>query len=153
MLRDDRRALEGLPFRLLITSLIIALSAPALYGSLSYLQFTAGFHAALEEAKEVKDAALSTFVGGPGNVRNVDIALAASKGAAQIRLAGEEGGASSYLIEVLWKGGTTATVRLEEPMVSIVSKDGTPIMLDGNMTLRLECIEGGNGPVILAEVV
>ena len=42
MVLGDKRALEGLPLKILISVLVIALSAQPLYGSLSYLSYTQG---------------------------------------------------------------------------------------------------------------
>lgn len=152
-LSDDRRGLEGLPLKLLITSLVISLSAPALYSSVAYLDFASRLDRAMDVASEIKRAAVSAYVGGPGNVRIVSLKLdPIAEGSAAIRLGGEENEAQARVIEVLWEGELAATLTLEEPSFSIVTGQGSALLLEGLEDIRLSCEEGTEGPVVLVEV-
>ena len=153
MIMLDKKALEGLPLKLLITVMIIALSVQPLFGSLSYLAYAQNLGGAVEEAEAVKRAALSAFIGGPGNVRKVTLHLGEGSASFSIRLGGDEGEGRSRTIDVLWHGNVAASVALEGQGLSIISLEGKDIIIDGNQDLRLSCWERASGDVVIAEVL
>jgi len=153
LLAKDARALEGLPLKLLISVMIIAMSAQPLYGSLSYLNYSSNLGAAVQGAEAIKKGALSAFVGGPGNVRKVAIHLDGGSNSFSIRLGGGEDESRSRTIDVLWHGSIAATVSLEGRGLSIVCLDGKDIIIEGSQELLLTCIVGRCGDVVIAEAI
>jgi len=152
MLCRDRNALEGLPLKLLITSLVISLCAPALNGALSYLEYSTDVAWGTEQAEKVRASALSAFVGGSGNVRTIVLELGSGDMDPTLRLGGGEDDPGSSLIEVLWRGRVAATVALESPAFRILTSDGMPVLIEGHVSVRLLCVETGRGLAVLAEV-
>lgn len=153
MIARDSRGLVGLPLKLLISVMIIALSAQPLYGAISYLGYSQSLGVAVQEAEDIKKAALSAFAGGPGNVRKVDVHLSQGSLAFSIRLGGAEGEGRTRTIDVLWNGAIAATITLDGNGFSIVSKEGNEVLIEGNQELRLSCSASESGDVVIAETV
>ena len=150
----DKRGIEGLPLRLLVSSLVMALSAPALLGSLAYLDSMTAVDLAEREAEELRASAISAFVGGPGNVRRVHVELRSGlSGAPCLRLGGGEGDPRSHQIDVLWSGEMVGSVPLAEPGFAICTPQGLPLMIEGSGWVELSCLQGGEGPLVMAEMI
>ena len=153
MLLGDKRALEGLPLKILISVMVIALSAQPLYASVSYLGYTQGLSRAMDEAQEIRRAALSAFIAGPGNIRTVSVDLGEGTSSFSIRLGGGDGDGSTRKIDVLYGGGAAATLTFEGEGLSIVGSAGKILVLDHDLELRLSCVLGQIEDVVLVEVL
>jgi hypothetical protein len=149
----DKRALEGLPLKILISVMVIALSAQPLYGSLSYLGYTQGLSQAMDEAQEIRRAALSAFIAGPGNVRLVSIDLGDGASSFSIRLGGEDGDGTTKKIDVLYEGGTAATLTFEGEGLCMIGSAGMVFVIDHDQDLRLSCVSSRAGSVVLVEAL
>ncbi|MCU0860914.1 MAG: hypothetical protein MUE65_01180 [Methanomassiliicoccales archaeon] len=148
----DNQGLEGLPLKLLITSLVIALSIPAMNGAVCYLSYSKDLSIALGIAEDIRGAATSAFIGGPGNVRNVEIDLPAGC-PASIMVGAAPEDPFGQLIEVMWKGEVAATVELCDPCFRIVTSQGVRLEIGGSTALRLACLDLGDELVVGLEVI
>jgi hypothetical protein len=153
MVLGDKRALEGLPFKILISVLVIALSAQPLYGSLSYLGYAQGLSLAMDEAQEIRKAALSAFIAGPGNVRIVSVDLGEGTPPFSIRLGGGVGDGSTRKIDVLYEGGAAATLTFEGEGLCLVGSAGKVFVVEHDQELRLSCISSRTGDVVMVEAL
>jgi hypothetical protein len=133
--------------------MVVALSAQPLYGSISYLNYSSNLGVAVREAEAIKKAALSAFMGGPGNVRKVAVRLSDGPDSFSIRLGGSEGQSGCHTIDLLWHGQTAANLLLDGLGLSIVTPDKEGIVIVGSQELLLTCIAGNQGDVIIAEVI
>ncbi|MDD1756122.1 MAG: hypothetical protein LUQ39_04730 [Methanomassiliicoccales archaeon] len=147
----DKRGLEGLPLKLLITVMILALSIQPLYASLSYLGYGQELGRAVQEAEAIKEAAVSAYLGGPGNIRKVSISMNDGPGSFSIRLGGAEGEGTSKTIDILYYGNLAATVTLEGQSLSIISMEGQSLIVEGKQELRLTCCQRAMGDIVLVE--
>jgi hypothetical protein len=152
LMARDIRGLEGLPLKLLISVTIITLSIQPLYGAISYLGYSQNLGYALHEAEAIKRAALSAFVGGPGNVRKVAVSLSHGSVSFSIRLGGCEGEGRTRTIDVLWNGAVAATITLEGLGLSIICREGSEIVIEGSQELLLSCSAGQDRDVVIAEI-
>lgn len=153
MVLGDKRALEGLPLKILISVMVMALSAQPLYGSLSYLGYTQGLSQAMDEAQEIRGAALSAFIAGPGNVRIVSVELGDGTSSFSIRLGGGEGDGTTRKIDVLYEGGIAATLTFEGEGLSMVGIAGKVFIIGHDQELRLSCLSSLTGSVVLVEAL
>lgn len=125
---------------------------PAMNGAVGYLSYSRDVSIAIEGAEDIKAAATSAFIGGPGNVRRVEIDLPAGCRASIMVGAAPEGPAGR-LIEVMWKGNVAATVELDGPCFRILTGQGVRLELDRWTALRLTCLDFGDELVIGLEVI
>jgi hypothetical protein len=153
MALGDKRALEGLPLKILISVMVIALSAQPLYGSLSYLGYTQGLSQAMDEAQEIRRAALSAFIAGPGNVRIVSIDLEDGASSFSIRLGGGDGDGTTRKIDILYEGGTAATLTFEGEGLCMIGSAGKVFVIDHDQDLRLSCVSNQAGSAVLVEAL
>jgi len=153
MVLGDKRALEGLPLKILISVLVIALSAQPLYDSLSYLGYTQDLSRAMDEAQEIRRAALSAFIAGPGNIRTVSVDLGEGTSSFSIRLGGGDGDGSTRKIDVLYQGGAAATLTFEGEGLCMLGSAGKVFVIEHDQELRLSCLSSRTGDVVLVEVL
>lgn len=142
MKRWDRQGLEGLPLKLLIMSLLLSLTAPAILGSLesferstarSQLSAEAGRLGALVE--EVRSA-------GEGNRRTLSIALPStlSKFSMVMEIGGDVRNASSLSIRCSSDGRVFSTLVLDDPPARTTSGNLSTLRLEaGEHRLMAEC--------------
>ncbi len=149
----DDRGLEGLPLKLLISVMIVSLSAQPLYGAIAYLDYSQDLGLAVQQAESIRKAAVSAFIGGPGNIRKVSIHLGDQPSTFSIRLGGAEDESRTGSIDVLKDGGTAASITLGGQGIRIVGKEGNEIIIKGDQTLQLTCMAMRSGDLIIAETI
>ncbi|MDD1769502.1 MAG: hypothetical protein LUO79_00280 [Methanomassiliicoccales archaeon] len=154
-MRLDRRGIEGMPLKLLLTSLLISLTLPTVLGSLQGYDRATKVEELKVAVQKIRSAALSAYLAGPGNVRTVPIDLdLGGKSQASITLGGRPGTSNSTVIRYFLQGSEMGSVFLLEPKVSIVPEDGESLKIDGSITnLRLECVYNGGATYVSAGVV
>ncbi|MEM0449434.1 MAG: hypothetical protein QW520_06400 [Methanomassiliicoccales archaeon] len=150
-LTRNKKGVDGLPFKLLITLLVVTLSFPAMTSALEYFSYTSNLSLALKSANSIWEAGASAYIGGKGNIRTVHLHLPSSLLA--IKLGGGVNDAEAYIIEVLWKGEVAATVVFERPSFKLITEIGNRIELQGEATLRLTCVEITDKSAVLLEVI
>jgi hypothetical protein len=154
MRRPDRRALEGLPLKLMIISLLLSIAFPLVLGSLAQYESTVAGAEVRSQAERIKAAASSAYISGPGNVRTVRVELPQSDvaGRACLELGGAYNDPGSMRITCV-VDGIVNEVLLDEPSFRIVTPNGSRITVGPPVvTVVLECAEIGGRIVVVAEV-
>ncbi len=154
-MKKDRRAIEGMPLKLLLTSLLISLTLPTVLGALQGYERAMKIEELKGEVQKIRSAALSAYLAGPGNVRTVPIDLdGIGKGQGSIRLGGRPGTSDSTSIRYFLEGSEMGSVFMLEPAVSIVPIEGDSLRIDcSSGDLRLECISEGSITYVTAGMV
>jgi hypothetical protein len=150
--RLDQRGIEGMPLKLLLTSLLISLTLPCVLGALQgYERSTLVVELKLVVQK-IRSAAISAYLAGPGNVRTVSIDLDGVGSC--ITLGGRPGSDNSTVIRYYLQGSEMGSAFLLEPEVSIVSERGDQLRIEGpRAELRLECVAEGEATYVAARLI
>jgi hypothetical protein len=153
MLSRDRRGLEGLPLKLLIISLLMSIAFPLVIDSLEQYEETVSMASVRSQACDIKAAATTAYLAGPGNVRTVRVELAQGGGIVQIELGGIcQDPASMKLSCVV--GHQATEVVMDSPPLNIVTKGGARICIESpGATIALECVEIDDRIAVLAMVL
>lgn len=142
-MRKDNRGIEGLPLRLMLVALLISLTLPTM---LSFMHSTTS-NIAEEKAAEIAEEIATTIedmsVGGPGNVRIVNVPIDFPNGIV-LKVGGGNGTLDRTRIS--WKVGEETGVRYLQG-VSVVTENGVPLTLSPGDSMRLECPPGTWGTV------
>jgi hypothetical protein len=119
---SDRAGIEGLPLRLMVVALLIALTLPIALGTLLNFQEQAQVRAGMNMAEEIGSAASSIYVSGEGNVRLVELNWPEGQqgSSLKLRLAGPVGSAISSRLDVMVNGLVSGQVYLTDPLVQLV---------------------------------
>lgn len=72
-MNNDRRAVEGLPLKLMIVATLISISFPFLFNALENFQQNIELQKIKEIADRIRSEAISCYIAGPGNIRNIEI--------------------------------------------------------------------------------
>lgn len=147
MLARDHQALEGLPLKLLIMSLLVSMTAPAVMGSLDGYERSLTCSEMMSEASRLARLTEEVLSAGEGNRRSITMELptASSRYGMIIEVGGGIDNASKYTIRCLEEEKVFSTIVLDDPPVRTITKNGSPLTLDaGTVPLMLECarIEG-----------
>lgn len=155
MKRWDRRALEGLPLRLLIMSLLISLTAPVVMESVESYERSTARSILVSEAERVVSVVEEVMSAGEGNRRIVTVSLPTS--ADRFHLALEAGGpldqASSLTVRCTCDGRTFSMMAPESPPARMTSPGGELRLDAGEHRLAIECIRIDGRSVAMLEVV
>lgn len=155
MKRWDRRGLEGLPLKLMIVALLIALSAPAVLGSVEGFERSATRAALQAEASSLVAIAQEAFQAGEGNRRTATIEV---PGNGNDRLALAIGGdgekTESLSVRCLQEDQIVSTIMLDHPMVRLHAPGDVPLVLGpGKHDLLLSCVMSKGNLFVDVEVV
>ena len=93
MLSRDIRALEGLPLKLMIVALLVSMTFPFFLGCYNHYAEVLTCEGLESELEEIESAVYSTFIGGPGSVRTVEvtISLTAGQSSGKVEIGGSLG--------------------------------------------------------------
>ncbi len=155
MLAGDRRALEGLPLKLLIMSLLISITAPAVLGSMEGYDRSVARSEVASQAARLAQLIEEVRSDGEGNRREITVTLpeAASKHDLSVELGGNEGNASALTVRCLENGNVFSSIVLDDPPARTVTLSGSPLRLEaGETTLMLECVRNDGRIIVLVEV-
>jgi hypothetical protein len=155
MLLTDRKAVEGMPLKLLIVALLISISFPYVWQALTYYDTTVMVEEAAVEANQIKAAATSAYLGGEGNVRNIHVRLRPSMTGLSpaIEIGGPPGSSLSRTIRVLTDHGPVCTVPLDDPAIEIRTLTEDQVRLEkGDTELVLRAIRSIGILAIYVEV-
>jgi len=150
---DDLRGLEGLPLKLLMVVLLASLSMPLFMGTLDSYMEELSIRGIEAEIDKVEETALSAFLGGPGSVRIVTVALSDRTGENVIVIGGPRGSPESHAVR-FHAAGVVKWRYLDTVPIEISTKDDGPISLTSpGASLRFECISHGDEMWLMAEVI
>lgn len=147
VLRRDRRALEGMPLKLIIVALMMAISVPTLYDALGNYRVTSSTAVLKGQVEKLQDAVQDLCRCGPGNQRTVQLTLPAD-GSGYIII----GGASmAESMSVAYGSADNEPVRtyFTDPNVKFITPGKAGAMLQGgNQVVILRSVENVTGTVI-----
>ncbi len=155
MKRWDRRALEGLPLKLLIMSLLISLTAPVVMGSMESYERSTARSIMVAEAGQVVEVVEEVMSAGEGNRRIVTVTLPAS--ADRFHLVLEIGGpldrGSSLTVRCACDGLAFSTIAPESPPARMTFNGDTLRLSAGEHRLAIECVRVDGRTVASLEVM
>lgn len=136
----DTRGLEGLPLKLLVTALIVAIALPVIFQSLGRYENDLSLSEIRKVAERAKNVALAAFLAGPGNTRILTIPDAnwRTKGPL-LGLGGSLDDPESLWIDCLMEGNRTDRVFLDGPHFHIITGDGRRCQVGAGDELRFSC--------------
>jgi len=152
----DRRALEGMPLRLLIMSLLISLTVPVVMGSVDSYERTTSRTAVIEAAERFVASVEEVISSGEGNRRIVTVSLpqSADRFSLAIEIGGSQGSTSSLTVRCTSDDVPFRTLAPENPPARMVPSGGGPLRLDaGEHRLAIECVRSQERLVASVEVV
>jgi hypothetical protein len=142
MRRWDRRGLEGLPLKLLIMSLLLSLTVPAVLGSLEGFERSTARSQLQAEAVRVGNLVEEVRSAGEGNRRSMSISLPSTltRYSMAMDIGGEVRNASSLSIRCLSDGKVLSTQVLDDPPARMTSPNLSTLRLEaGEHRLTAEC--------------
>ncbi|MBI0584677.1 MAG: hypothetical protein ISF22_10695 [Methanomassiliicoccus sp.] len=151
----DRRALEGLPLRLLIMALLVSLTLPVVLGSMESYERTTARTRLAAEAERVGGVIEEVMSAGEGNRRIVTVELPESlaKFSMRLEVGGAIGSAESLTVRCLEGGAVFRNIVLEDPPARTTTADGRGMVLEAGMyRLAVECVRADDRAFVLVSV-
>ncbi len=139
-----------MPLKLLIVSLLLALSVPIVLENLEEYGKKVDLAAMKSQIKELKRAAEAVFLAGPGNARMLKIDLPTS---AQIILGGDLESTDSFSIRCLYRGMEVAKEWIDNPPFHIVPTSAASSTLSSSCQVLLSCVQLGDAVIVSTEVI
>jgi hypothetical protein len=147
MLRHDRHALEGMPLKLVIVALMMAISVPTLYDVLGNYRVTNSTAVLKGQVETVQDAVKELSRCGPGNQRTVQLTLPVD-GSGYIIIGGSS---MSESMSVAYGSANKEPVRtyFTDPNVKFITPGEAGILLQGgDRVIVLRSVESTTGMTI-----
>ncbi|MCE5296723.1 MAG: hypothetical protein LLG16_06430 [Euryarchaeota archaeon] len=146
----DRSALEGMPLKLVIISMLIALTVPTVYGALGNFEEVTVTNSLKNEVEELASIVQDLIMMGPGNQRTVTVSVPSDGSFLTI------GGASrSDMMSIGYgtKGGEVVRYYLTDPNVLFVTPTIGGLVIEGpGCEMCFRCVEGPSGRSIEVEI-
>ena len=145
--RWDRRALEGLPLKLLIISLLLSLTAPAVLKCMDSYESTTSRSLVLAEARRIVTTIEEVQTAGEGNRRTITVTLPPERvqSSLALEIGGPLGNPSSMSVRCLCQGRVVSTLVLEDPPARVTAVGGSPLRLEAgyhHLTVSYEFKDG-----------
>jgi hypothetical protein len=142
----DRRALEGLPLKLMIVALLLSLTFPLFMNMLEDFDENLIEQRVKNEIERLRSAAFSCYFAGPGNVRTVEASSLSLYEGFFMEIGGHLNSTQCRSIRYLASDGATMTSYLDEVPVRLSTQDSDSLRIQGGpYTVRMECVSDGNG--------
>ncbi len=136
-MKEDERAIEGLPLKLLIIAVVLAIALPMVYSSIRYYDTQRLKQDVESQAEFIGSKARQLRVHGEGNseVINIDIRDGLFRSVEFLEIGNE-----TFRDRIRWsvEGQGDSHHRIEGD-VNLVSDDGPLMLREGEHRLRLEC--------------
>ncbi|HSV42674.1 MAG TPA: hypothetical protein VLH13_04610 [Methanomassiliicoccales archaeon] len=136
MIRRDRNGLEGIPLKLLLISILISLTMPAMFGSLSSFRSTSAEAMLQGQVSGLCIAAESCYNAGPGNVRSFDVEFPV--GAGMLLIGGERTSAMSIGYQLADR--TPVRTYLTDPCIRFITPEGGLVLEGPRHSVKLRCV-------------
>lgn len=143
MRKWDRRALEGLPLKLLMVSLLTSITTPAVLGGLEDYELSVVRSEMEAEAIRLGHLIEEVRSAGEGNRRSISLSLpsACERHHLSMEIGGHVGNSSSLSIRCMCEDKVFFVVVLDDPPARTTSSDLGPLrLLAGTYDLTLECL-------------
>ncbi|MFA6680250.1 MAG: hypothetical protein WCR96_07170 [Candidatus Methanomethylophilaceae archaeon] len=128
-LRSDRKGVLGLPIKLMITMIILALSIPLIVEAMEDNEVNMMNSEMEQEVSKLKDAVSAVHYSGKGSSRTVDINVPAG---CEISIGGT--GTDAYSVRASFEGKQMFTAYFEKPIVMVPHE----ILITSGCTLLLK---------------
>ena len=153
MIRQDTRAIEGLPLRLLTVSLLLSLTVPLAMDSLQGLEREAERRLLEENANRLRVAGSEVFIAGPGNVRTIVLRWDQDRGGGYLVISHDPESARSRKIEVFQGALQVDELLVVDPDYPLIGREGDLQIGQSARAVRLSCELVGQGPCVVVEVI
>jgi hypothetical protein len=152
-LRPGIGGLEGLPLKIAIVAVVMAISSPIIYGSLRAYESAKLEGQMGAEASAIAELAKLLFIGGAGNAQQLTVKLrgGATSNVDYMLVGDTTNGTYESCIRYRVKGMAEKTLLVSSPNVPLRGADGAPLkILEGKHSLMLECKDGASGQYVEA---
>jgi len=150
----DRRALEGLPLKLMIVALLLSFTFPFFMSILEDFDEDLIEQRVKNEVERLHSAALSCYFAGPGNVRTVEAGSLSLYENFFMEIGGDLNSTHSRSIRYLANDGATITSYLDEVPIRLSTQDSGSLRIQGwPYTIRMECVSDSNGIWVMVSLL
>jgi hypothetical protein len=152
----DRKALEGLPLKLLIMSLLISLTVPVVLESIESYERSTTRSMMVAEGERVVSTVEEVMSAGEGNRRIITVSLPQGMDRYHLafELGGELNGSSSLTVRCTADGKPFRALVPENPPARITSADGGTLrLMTGEHQLSIECVRIQERTVAVVEAI
>ncbi len=146
--------MEGVPLKLVVTSLVLALSLPTVYSGLHLYDALSTENRILRELERIVIAVKQVYFGGAGSTRTIDVDLSSGMFTLvnSVRIGDKPDGNYSNVIRYSINGQENLVV-VHDPSVPMISDSGDALILPaGKHTLRLMSTMGCSYKVVVSVV-
>ena len=143
-LRKNRKGVMGLPIKLMVTMMIIAISLPALTGIMDDSERDMADAEMGQEVERFMNAAILAHRSGDGSSRTVTITLPAG---CELCVGGE--GSDAFCVRSVYNGEMVSKNYFETPVLKISEQ----MVFSGNVTLKLTSNDSDDIPEIEVTVL
>lgn len=143
-MRMDGKGLIGLPIRLAVAFLILALAVPLLIGMVDDLHDDVECSELSIQARKVSDTAKKAYYAGAGSVFTAEISMDYH---CMLVIGGKD--SDAYSITMTSDGKEIGRMFMERPLVKFMNE----ISVSGEQTLMFECVRDGDYNAIEVTVV
>lgn len=140
----DRKGLIGMPIRLAVAFLVLALAVPLLVGMTEDLRDDVESSELSIQAGKVSDTAKKAYYAGAGSVFTVEISIDHH---CMLVIGGV--GSDAYTIRMMSDGDEVGRVFMDCPVVKFMDE----VSVSGAQTLMLECVKDGRGNAVEVTVL
>jgi len=154
--RFDRNGLEGMPLKLTIVAITLAISSPIIYIGLSTYEKSKVEAQLRGEASAIADMAKLVYTGGNGNEQQLKVKLSGGVTAhADYILVGDSNnGNYTSCVRYKAKGLPEQVMLVSQPNVPMRSPDGMALkLMEGKYDLMIECKSAGNGDYVEVRIL
>ncbi len=144
-MKMGRRGTIGMPVRLAVTFLILALTVPLLMGAVDDYRSDAEASGLRAQAGIVSDTAEKAYYAGEGGAFTAEVSIGHYN---RIVIGGE--GADAYMINIFCGDDSIGRLVMDRPAVRIA---GDGISISGERTLLFECVNDGRGYAVEVSVI
>lgn len=130
----DRRGVIGMPVRLMVALLIVAMCVPALSFAVGNFEEETDITEVKQEAGRMVSAASSVYYRGQGNSKVIDVKV---KPGCELAIDPKE---NAYGINVVREGRVVDTIYSQRPPIKFI---GDAVDVTGSATLRFTCEDNG----------
>lgn len=144
-MRMDRKGVIGMPVRLAVTFLILAIAVPVLMDYVEDYRDGTEASGLMVQAEVVSDTAEKTFYAGKGGVFTAEISVGNGN---RLIIGGQ--GADAYAVRMFCGDEDVGRLVMDRPAVRIA---GDGVAVSGERTLLFECVADGAGCAVEVRVI
>lgn len=141
---SDEKGIEGLPFKILITAIVIGLATPAVLGGLSIFDRSQVYERILGTLLNFAEVAKQYYAAGGGSeALDLDLRGGLWTRVEFVIMGDVLGGSTANVITFKLSGEEKQFLLIEKPRVPISTGDGPLTLSEGLYSLRVEVADSG----------